>query len=385
MTEEPSREPIPAEGVDVDSKIDGGHSISRRIGDVTALVGLIAVLVGSWVSVQGLRDKARADQRTADLTLQDEKIKLQTAHEQSIQHEQDLDLQRQLHEADLRHQKETAASQDAKDKTQRLSDVITRVFTDKESSAGDLSVLFEFLNRDPESKQIIENAVLARLENPRSKDEIDIGFRLMERIGAGAFSFVADANRSARRRYDDLLFQKVAHIAARERESEKAHPDQAMDFPIEVYFYRATAGDSLDPEYDFATLNARTQIGALEVPNPDPLEERKIALDQDLAAAVILRSNLTFRNCLTHQCNLPSGLDLTETYIASDVARTLPAGAVISHAYLSGITSQNSGRVWSNFGDPPDVVVENGTCKPHTISVSDCRFKLSTGSSDNRK
>jgi hypothetical protein len=386
MTDEPSDPPSPIGGTGSDEvKVDNKRQVSGWIRDLTALVGLSAVLITSWVSVRGLVDKARADQRTADIMLEDEKVKLEIAKEQTAEHEQDLDLQKQLHNVDLERQKELAQSQDAKEKDQRLADVITRVFTDKESSAGDMSILFDFLNKDPRSQPIIENAVLARLENPRSKEEVDIGFRLLEGIGPASFSFVADANRSARLRYDDLFFERYASALAEIRDkTEKAGGKIGGIFMDPQGM--VVEGDSLDPEYDFAMFDKRArEHGVPQISQPLPSGGQELALRQNLAAAVILRSNLTIRNCFsTPGCHMPSDLDLTETYLERDIAEGLPKSAIISDAYLSKVSELEFSNVFANQSHghwdgskPPDIIAMDKACTPNPWAATGCRFNTS--------
>jgi hypothetical protein len=362
---------------------EGGFE--RLIKRFTALAALLGVVAGIWVSLKGLHDKNLADQKTAEIMLEDEKVKLKIAGEQTSQHQQDLDLQKQLHDADLQSKKESAEAQDARERTQRLADVITRVFTEKDSSAGQLSLLFEFLNGDRGSQQIIENAVLARLESPRSKEEIDIGFKLFERIGPSSFTFIASANRNARRRHDELLFERYARLLAaeRSRKEKDPHPGAGAGGGRDA-IDEAVAGDTLDREYLFATLN-RMSGHAIPQRSTDSSsadkEEQDLLLRQQLAVAVIVRSNLAFKNCLRDPgCALPNGLDLSETYLEPLFLQVAPPNTLISHAYFSGVDppwfNEISAKRSIYLGNAgwPDLVPQGEGCKPGTFDVGKCEF-----------
>ena len=77
--------------------------------------------------------------------------------------------------------------------------------TPQQAAEGDLAALFQYVGVDQANVQTVENAVLAKLENPHSREEIDLGFRVLEQIGPSALDASIQANRSARAEYDNCL------------------------------------------------------------------------------------------------------------------------------------------------------------------------------------
>jgi hypothetical protein len=315
--------------------------VSPWLRDLTALAGLIAVVIGSVVSVMSLRDKAQDELRTAGL-------EFQKAQQQTLQHQQDLNQQLQIHSADLQHQEHAAASQDAKDKDQRLADVIGRIFTDKGSSEGDLAVLFEFLNDDKGSQEIIQNAVLARLEDPRSRAEIDLGFRLLERMGPSAVSQVIEVNRSARRQYDDCLYERfsrqVKSLSGREQPVVGSAINGAQN-PKDAAELSVSGISGIDKGYEFATINRMWTQGAPGRFRTAERTDAQLVSDQDLAAEQIARSNLVLRSFIAqHPREIPRTMNLSGTYLENGTVFDPYKGligpirnAYLNETYLSGV------------------------------------------------
>jgi len=315
-----------------DSSSNSGRDISKWIKDLTALAGLIAVLVGAWVSVRSLQNKAETDNATAQ-------VQLRAAELQASQHTADLEQQRKFHDADLLHQDATAKSQDAKDRTQRLESVITQMLRDKESSEGNIAVLFEFINDPTNSKTAngnddvaIQNAIFARLENPRSREEVDMGFRILDQIGGlSSLALVVELNRDARKRYDIALEQRFAH-------AEKVH-GAAAGAPEERYGQttedekEASRGNTLDPGYDFATINrmleeeGRHGSAVIET-------DADFSVQQELSADVIRMSNRSLANYSRLHSSLPQHLDLSGCYL---LPTTIISSQYIEGAYLANV------------------------------------------------
>ena len=149
--------------------------LSRWLREMTALAGLIAVVAGSWVSVEGLREKANTDKLTAD-------VQLKSAQEQTRQHEMDLAQQKTIHDADLKNKTDEALNLDARNREQRLAEVIGHLLSQNGSSEGDLAILSQFLKDNRESREIVENAVMARLENPRTRKRLTWGSGFTSRL-----------------------------------------------------------------------------------------------------------------------------------------------------------------------------------------------------------
>jgi hypothetical protein len=234
-----------------------------------------------------------------------------------------------------------------------------------------LAILSQFLSADEESRRIVESAVLARLENARTKEEIDLGFRLYEHIGASAWSYVAEVNRSARRRYDECLLERYSHLLKRDATS-KTEPGTApeMDTGIPGVENHIASGDSLDFEYDFATINRmRSQGDSSEIKHTSQ-ESAALAAQRILAAAEISRSNQGLRGYIgSHSSELPKHMDLSGTYLESGtvldpykgvvgaIANAFTTGAYLSHVRkgeLKGFLYDDIG--FSRVAGTPDIV-----------------------------
>jgi hypothetical protein len=318
-----------------DKGSSGGDNsaLARWLREMTALAGLIAVVVGSWVSVESLRQKAATDQETA-------RTQLQTAQEQTKQHRMDLEQEKQLHDADLNNKKDEALAQETRERNSRLAEVVSHVFAANGSSEGDLAILSQFLNADEESRRIVANAVLARLENPRTKEEIDLGFRLYEHIGPAAWSYVAEVNRSARRRYDECLLERYSHLLKKDAPG-KTEPGSATGVDINVtdVEHHVASEDSLDFEYDFATINRMLSKGESSEIKHTAQESAALAAQRILAAAEISRSNQVLRGYIgARSGGLPRHMDLSGTYLESGTVLDPYKGVVtaITNAFTTG-------------------------------------------------
>jgi hypothetical protein len=71
--------------IEKDSSSNPDKDIAKWIKDLTALAGLVAVLVGAWVSVRSLQDKAETDKATAQF--QFETAELQARQQQRKFHD----------------------------------------------------------------------------------------------------------------------------------------------------------------------------------------------------------------------------------------------------------------------------------------------------------
>jgi hypothetical protein len=187
--------------------------VARWIKNLGALVTIFAALAGIWLTVYQFRLKAQADKDAAfnNRLAEDDKLKLGTLQindqvasrkDQSVQRSADNAVELHKHELDIRHEERTASDVDAKSEELTLSNIIQEIFAAKASAEGSLALLFGHISRDRQTTSTIENAVLARLENPKSLGEIDLGFRLLEKIGVPAIDSIVQANLSARHRYD---------------------------------------------------------------------------------------------------------------------------------------------------------------------------------------
>jgi hypothetical protein len=382
--------PAPAKGAtDRDSDKAENSQLAKWLRELTALAGLIAVVAGSWVSVESLRQKAETDKKTAE-------IQQNLAQLQAQQHQKDVEMQQGIHDADLKNKKDEATAQDARERNQRLADVVSRLFDGKSGSEGDLAILSQFLSADAESRQIVENAVLARLETPRTKEEIDLGFRLYEQIGPSAWSYVAQVNRSARRRYDECLFARFSS-EFNKRASKEVNPELASPRRLIARIGETEAGilntKSLDEDYNFATLNRKIQSSPGSVIQVAPelagLESDALRAQQSLAADEISRSNQALRGYLgKHHGELPEHMDLSGTYLENGTVfdpyhGILPAiaNAYTSGAYLSRVDARElkgflyDSPEFSRVATTPDVIESTVKGSPCTsVSYASCSF-----------
>jgi len=352
------------------------------------------VVVGSRVSVESLRQKAATDQKTAE-------TQLEAALEQTKQHKLDLEQQKLIHDADLKNKQDEALAQDARERNQRLAEVVSHLFAAKDSSEGDLAILSQFLNADEESRRIVANAVLARLENPRTKEEIDLGFRLYEHIGPSAWSYVVEVNKSARRRYDECLLERYSHLLKKDAPV-KTEPGAAaqMDAGITGVEHYVASADALDFEYDFATINRMIAKGDSSEIKHTSQESATLAAQRILAAFEISRSNQVLRGYIArHNHELPEHMDLSGTYLESGTVLDPYKGVVpaISNAFTTGayLSHLRQGALngflyddieFSRTAGRPDIVdsvdyefhhpADAGTCsKSHPLRCSFYQFK----------
>ena len=228
------------------------------IRNLAALIAIVVAIVGAWKSLEEIRLTAVAN-RDAEQTKRVIAEK-QIADQVSARGDQ-YAFERDKQKSDIQNQKNTATEQQRAKDREVLSSIINHMFLVQSGSEADLAALFNFVDRDAAANQTIENAVLARLENPRSDEEIDLGFRLLERIGVRAIDATVQANRTARKRYDSYLtstfcdqfhakWKQGDHIQRRETD---VLTDPSIIEPIEKSI---AAQFSLKQRYVFALLNS---------------------------------------------------------------------------------------------------------------------------------
>ena len=183
--------PVKAQGADdVPVKLEDG--VAKWIRDVGAIVTILGVLAGFGFTAYQLRMKAKSDEESARLNQEAEVDKLALGREQ-------IKAQNTQHMIDIQQQRYQLAAAEKKDEHEALSTLINSMFAHA-NSEGDIVGLFEYVHRDDESHEVITNALLARLENPRSKEEIDLGFRVLTAIGPSAIDGMVQVNSAARRK-----------------------------------------------------------------------------------------------------------------------------------------------------------------------------------------
>jgi hypothetical protein len=328
--------------------------VSKWIKNFAALVTTIAVLVGLWTTFYQIQLKVKADQAAAEAKSKaDQKAEQDRLNtEKEISHNNQLaeeakrdaltkQIQDQVdarkdqaaqHHVDIEQATKVLADSDAKTEAERLSAVINHLFNAKETSAeGDLAALFEYVSRDETSKEIVKNVVLARLENPRSPEEIDMGFRVLETIGPSALDATAQANRDARRRYDECLVSRYYTDVARLRKIEVKPGDSDVIYTGNGYALNVdklakedvVANTPLDASYVFPTISEFAHRGTNPYFDVGPAET-SAKCTQPLAAEIITRSNLAlmvqFRLAVIHRNDPRSSVvDLSKTYLTPEI------------------------------------------------------------------
>jgi hypothetical protein len=279
--------------------------------------------------------------------------------------------------------------------------VVSHVFAEKGSSEGDLAILSQFLNADEESRRIVENAVLARLESPRTKEEIDLGFRLYEHIGPAAWSYVAEVNRSARRRYDYCLLQRFyaavnEKMATEKKERGLLEATSQLAFIVDRVKPEIANETTVDFEYDYATMNRNSSKGALSEAQGASQDVGALGAQQALAAGEIARSNKVLRGYVgSHSNELPKHMDLSGTYLENGtvfdpyqgvfpaIAKAFTSGAYLSHfgeTELRGFLYDDP--EFARVASTPDIIDRNripgcskdapGGCVFHTFRREAC-------------
>ncbi len=338
MPEDRPKEPtISTSSSEGQSNVGG---ISKWITNVGAVITIFGALATAIVSVVELKEKAEVDRATAKLNADAENDKLQVAElqikTQNAQHEREINLEIQKHTLDINHEEKMSASAETRADAEKLSSLVTHLFNDQNGAEGDFAVLFNYVSENEQNEQIVKNAVLARMESPRSLEEIDLGFRLLERIGFNAIDVTAQANRSARRRYDDYLYRIYS--------MRKAQPNNriTLDTPlfrrIDIWEEGVASDTTLDHSYVFAVINKRLRdIDEKQMQErsavPEPGDEPKGTGGPsrlDLVISVIERSNLTMISELKGLKPGSSNVDLSETYLTdaflnSEIGRTILA------------------------------------------------------------
>ena len=271
----------------------------RYIG---AIVTILGALAGIGFTTYQLRMKADSDTETAKLNRDAERDKLELGktqiaatnrqhEEDNQQHAKDKDLEMDKAKRELQHLIDQEKAAEVRDQRNRLSALITKMFSETGSREGDLASLFEFLTNDPGARKIIENATLAKLENPRSKGEIDIAFRILEQEDLSAIKSVILANCSARRRYDSYLSSEVNYFLS----DTKSWSDPGVNikaFTLVASAKALNAVKTVDSLYSYkrAIINSASEIFIPEsIDSPKPKEPDKN--DLNLSEAIIERSN----------------------------------------------------------------------------------------------
>jgi hypothetical protein len=278
------------------------------------------------INRQTLQEKAEADRKTAELALRSEDVKLQIAEEELRQHRQDAD--------DLK----------TKDQNVSVAGAIDHMFAANGGSEGNLAVLFRYSQVNPALRDLIINAVVVRLSEPRSVEEIRLGLRLLNHIGLSSLPGLVEINRNARNAYDDILFDRFKNsIFSQWQQLGSSEKALTGDAAKEVLFGLALRASSevtdrahTPARYVRATLFRRgdRQIGLCEymlekeqqeLGAPTVMERLGVdrvtsdnspfAVREELLAELMLQSRLSISELVGEVAYTARRLDLSRTYL----------------------------------------------------------------------
>lgn len=309
------------------SKSDKTNSdISPWIKNTAAMVGVFAALAGIWVSVHQLRQKADTDLAAATATELAEAHKVEVAKlqidDQREARKEQRDLELEKLRMEIKQKSDVIADADKINNRQTLSQIITRIFTSSGSDEGDMASLFGYLGSNQENFEIVTNAVLARLENPASAEEVDLGFKLLESIGAPALETAVDANRAARRKYDDYILSRFYLLRDARAKLPASSPRSAYLDQQEAIEIETAKDTNLDRSYVYALINQRVESYGDHGSPPIQGEKDVRYMRFLMAMAVIERSNIAFARMLPNPPSSNRGLvvvDFDKTYLQSSL------------------------------------------------------------------
>jgi hypothetical protein len=319
VEQKPGEERAPTSGIKIENEVP------KIIRNISAVVGIVSVVAGLIFTVYELRMKSDADKETAEINREAERDKLTLGQAQidaqNKQHMQDYQLEIEKRKLDIQQQENQMGASERRDERERLSSLITKLFDAPGTSEGSLASLFDYVKADPGSREIVQNAVLARLGRPRSLEEVYLGFRLLEEIGPSAIPAVIRANVAATR-------QLVLSLTI---ESERYSIDHKKN---EVAKDRA----------DFLAINTDLVvdvfIAAIENPN---LSENEMNAEQlrntpsqkptiDMSAAVIAKSNSSLGALLRGRAQRDAQeVDLSGGYLTSRFVQSAIFKSTLSH------------------------------------------------------
>ena len=325
MAEGEDQKTEPAEGESAEgkeNKVDA--DVWPSVKNIAGIATIAVTLVGAWTGIYQLRLKAQADKDTSYNNAQAEANKLDLGKLQLKQqldlHTLDGDLEVEKRKAELAQAKDQAETIERKEERNRLSAQIAKMFDGDGTKEAEIASLFEYLKLDPTSSEIVENAVLAKLENPKSTEEIDLGFGLMEKIGPAAWDSVIRANCAARDKYDAYIADEFIHLFdERAQSGGAAKIDQydlrtaddvaghlAMQAALGTFYALAMAQLSI-ARFDFSQKLDEMR----KVDPPDPLRLQ-------LSIAAINRSNTAIANLLERFPERDHRINFSRAFITND-------------------------------------------------------------------
>jgi hypothetical protein len=305
MAGEGDDSPVKAQGAaDVPVKLEDG--VAKWIRDVGAIVTILGVLVGFGFTAYQLRMKAKSDEESARLNQEAEVDKLALGREQ-------IKAQNTQHMIDIQQQRYQLAAAEKKDEHEALSTLINSMFAHA-NSEGDIVGLFESVHRDDESHEVITNALLARLENPRSKEEIDLGFRVLTAIGPSAIDGMVQVNSAARRSFNGWITREfLSRYAAKAKEQFYPGGYQFLPTLRDDVITELAAATSLDSRYIAAFISS--DLPDLASAELEALKLKDQRMPIEMVEAVINRSNEALDTVLHSVPNRHETINLSYAYL----------------------------------------------------------------------
>jgi hypothetical protein len=366
------REGIVAEGEDQKpvGKAEVDKDVSKWIRDFAAIVTVLGALAGIAFTAYQLRMKSDADRETARLNSQAEANKLRLGEDQiaaqNKQHAEDAALDTAKRKLDIQQQKDQADALERKEDHAGLSSLVNKMFSDPTGEA-DIASLFEYVHNDDASREIIENAVLAKLENPNSRGEVDLGFKIFEAIGPSTIPLIIQANCTARRKYDSAIVDEFGYVYHQpvSAEADGSAADKSFRDQVELQIARES---SLKPGYVIAVIN-RDVFGGVPPDSSDRMSElepevKSSRTPMELNAAVIESSNGAL-GILLHGFSRKDApqIDLSSAYLRGEIVEGTYPEWLRERVKCNGCFFESDSLYWSDsqLGHSWLIHMKNGT------------------------
>lgn len=306
---------------------------------------MIAAAVGVWISISDLRMKAEADQKTAEINLQTLQEKEEADRRTAEIALKSEDVKLRIAKEEFRQHREDANENMKKEQNASVSTAIDQMFASDRRSEGNLAVLYRFSSEDPSLRDLIVNAVVVRLSEPRSVGEIRLGLRLLDHIGLPALISLIEINRNARSSYNDVLFARFRsslfaklqqlgpsdkYLTGKEAEeflsglALRASSEVTDRAHIPARYVRATLfrlGDHQVGLCEYMLTQEHKELGA-------PLVIERLGVDrvmkdevsnaerEELLAELMLQSQVLIAELVSNTLDKARPIDLSRTYLA---------------------------------------------------------------------
>lgn len=316
-----------------DKKDENEGGVSSWIKNLAVLASVIATIGGVIIGLIQLKYVAdtnlKSEQTKLDIALAQLQDQQKARKDQAKQHSKDNQFTNDQHRFDAEQHKddqkftvEQRNAEIARQDQVALSSLISHMFTDTHTgSEGDIASLTIYVNRGTASDATIGNALLVRLNHPRSPQEIEMAFTVIEQMGTRGLPYAIKANRLARQRYDEALMADYYTRIKKENEIEKQFAQGYNDGVTlqQPGIQSATSKDTLlDRNYVIAMININRPLFATtgyQLPDPEDYGGQSPIR---LFGAAIEASNRAIQAGIEHWGPLePLVLDLSKTYLFS--------------------------------------------------------------------